>query len=151
MNARITCRSVDEYLAAQPAAARSVLQRVRATIRKALPGAVEGISYQMPVYKLDGRMVLYFAGFRQHYSIYPATARLVAALEHELSEFLHSKATIRLSYADPIPTRLITRIATLRAAEVRAVAVASDARRSASRRTKTGARKTPAKRRAKSR
>ena len=110
-------RSVDEYLAAQPVPARRVLERVRATIRKALPGAVEGISYQIPVYKLDGRMVLYFAGFQRHYSIYPATERVVGALEDELAGSLHSKATIQLSYVDPIPTRLITRIAKLRAAE----------------------------------
>ena len=61
-------------------AARPVLERVRATIRKALPRAAEGISYRIPVYRLDGVMVLYFAGFKQHYSIYPASARLVGAL-----------------------------------------------------------------------
>ena len=118
MIVRINYQSVDEYIAAQPAPARSVLKRVRATIRKALPGVVEGISYQIPVYKLDGRMVLYFAGFQHHYSIYPATARLVAALRHELAGALHGKATVRFSYDDAIPTRLITRIAKLRAAEV---------------------------------
>ena len=114
--ARASFRSVDEYIAAQPAPARPVLKRVRATIRKALPGAAEGISYQMPVYKLDGRMVLYFAGYKQHYSIYPATARVVRALEHDLAGLLHSKATIRFSY-DVVPARLIARIAKLRAAE----------------------------------
>src|SRR5688500_9263959 len=118
MMAKTDYRSVDEYLAAQPVPARSVLQRVRATIRRALPGAVEGISYQIPVYKLDGRMVLYFAGFQHHYSIYPATARVAGALKRELAGLLHSKATIRFSYEDPIPARLITRIAKLRAAEV---------------------------------
>jgi uncharacterized protein YdhG (YjbR/CyaY superfamily) len=116
--ARSTHQSVDDYIVAQPARARSVLRRVRATIRRALPGAVEGISYQIPVYKLDGRMVLYFAGFQNHYSIYPATPRVVAALKDELAGRLHSKATIRFSYEDAIPTRLIARIAKLRAAEV---------------------------------
>ena len=115
--ARTTHQSVDDYIAAQPAPARSVLRRVRATIRRALPGAVEGISYQIPVYKLDGRMVLYFAGFQNHYSIYPATRRVVDALKDELAGRLHSKATIRFSYDDAIPTRLIARIAKLRAAE----------------------------------
>lgn len=115
--ARTDYKSIDDYIAAQPAPARSVLERVRATIRKALPGATEGISYQIPVYKLDGVMVLYFAGFERHYSIYPATARLIAALENELAGLLHSKATIRFPLADPVPTRLIARIAKLRAAE----------------------------------
>lgn len=118
ITARALYRSVDEYIAAQPFPTRSVLQRVRATIRRALPGASEGISYQIPVYKLDDRMVLYFAGFQHHYSIYPATASLVRVLKQDLVGLLHSKATIRLSYDEPIPTRLITRIAKLRAAEV---------------------------------
>ena len=61
--ARPSFQSVDDYIAAQPPPARPVLQRVRATIRKALPRATEGISYQIPVYKIDGAMVLYFAGF----------------------------------------------------------------------------------------
>lgn len=125
--------SVDDYIAAQPAPARPLLERVRATIRKALPRATEGISYQIPVYKLDGAMVLYFAGFRRHYSIYPATAHVVGALEEELAGSLHSKATIHFSLADPVPTRLIARIAKLRAAEVAELEAARAAKRAASR------------------
>jgi uncharacterized protein YdhG (YjbR/CyaY superfamily) len=110
--------SVDDYIAAQPTPeARSVLERVRETIRRALPRAAEGISYQIPVYRLDGRMVLYFAGFQHHYSIYPATARVLSALEKELSGRIHSKATIRFSFSDVVPARLISRIAKVRAAE----------------------------------
>ncbi len=148
MRARTNPRSVDEYLAAQPAAARAVLGRVRATIRKALPGAVEGISYRMPVYRLDGRMVLYFAGYQHHYSIYPATARVVGALGRELAGLLHSKATIRFSYAEAVPSRLIASLAKLRAAEAREGALASAATRTASRKAKPGRK---AQRRAKSR
>ena len=115
--ARPSFQSVGDYIAAQPPPARPVLRRVRATIRKALPRATEGISYQIPVYKLDGAMVLYFAAFQRHYSIYPATARLVGALKKELGGLLHSKATIRFPLARAVPTRLITRIVKLRAAE----------------------------------
>jgi uncharacterized protein YdhG (YjbR/CyaY superfamily) len=134
-------QSVDDYIAAQPMPARSVLERVRATIRKALPGATEGISYQIPVYKLDGIMVLYFAGFQHHYSVYPATPRVVAALEKELAGFLHSKATIRFSLVEAIPTRLISRIAKLRAAEAAELKMARSAKRAASKRAKPAARK----------
>jgi uncharacterized protein YdhG (YjbR/CyaY superfamily) len=115
--ARPDFKSVADYIAAQPLPARSVLKRVRATIRKALPDATEGISYRIPIYKLNGRMVLYFAGFRRHYSIYPATAGVKAALRNELAGFLHSKGTIRFSLEAPVPTRLIARIVRLRAAE----------------------------------
>jgi uncharacterized protein YdhG (YjbR/CyaY superfamily) len=128
--ARAAYESVDEYLAAQPRPARQVLERVRAAIRKALPGAVDRISYGIPMYALDGRMVLYFAGFRHHWSIYPATPRVVGALRDELAGRVHSKATLRFSYDEAVPTRLVARIAKLRAAEVadREVAVAGPTR-----------------------
>jgi uncharacterized protein YdhG (YjbR/CyaY superfamily) len=110
--------SVADYIASQPPAARPVLRKVRAAIRKALPRATEGISYQIPVYRIDGRMVLYFAGFKQHYSLYPASARVVRELKKELAGLLHSKATIRFALDEAVPSRLIMRIARLRAAEV---------------------------------
>jgi uncharacterized protein YdhG (YjbR/CyaY superfamily) len=110
--------SVDDYIAAQPTPARLVLEQVRATIRKALPRATEGISYQILIYKLDGRMVLYFAGFQRHYSIYPASARVLSTLKKEISGRIHSRATIRFSYEQAVPVRLIARIAKVRAVEV---------------------------------
>jgi uncharacterized protein YdhG (YjbR/CyaY superfamily) len=115
--AEVEFQSVNDYIAAQPPAARAVLKRVRATLRKALPGATEGISYRIPIYRLDGVMVLFFAGFKSHYSIYPATPHVVGALKTELAGLLHAKGTIRFPLADPVPTDLIARIAKLRAAE----------------------------------
>jgi len=122
-------RSVGAYIAAQPLPARTVLRRVRATIRKALPGATEGISYRIPIYRLDGRMVLYFAGFRHHYSIYPATARVKRALKKELTGLVQSKGTIRFPLDAAVPTRLIARIAKLRAAEAAELNSAKRAKR----------------------
>jgi uncharacterized protein YdhG (YjbR/CyaY superfamily) len=77
-------KSVD---ASQPEAVQGALQRVRSTIRKAVPGAEEVISYQIPAYKLPGGPVLYFAGWKQHYSLYPANAHLVAALKDDLAPY----------------------------------------------------------------
>jgi uncharacterized protein YdhG (YjbR/CyaY superfamily) len=62
-------KSIDEYIAAFPLPVQGVLKRVRSTIRKAVPGAEEVISYNIPTYKLHGRPVLYFAGWKQHYSL----------------------------------------------------------------------------------
>ncbi|MEO5923248.1 MAG: DUF1801 domain-containing protein [Bryobacteraceae bacterium] len=106
-------KSVDHYIASQPEANRPILERVRATILKALPGAQEGISYQIPVYKVDGRMVLYFAGWKDHYSIYPLMG--LEEIEAELAPYKHSKGTARFSLSQPVPVRLIARIAKLRA------------------------------------
>ena len=116
--ARADYKSVGDYIAARPPAVRSALRRVRVAIRKALPGAVEGISYRIPVYKLDGRMVVYFAGFQRHYSIYPATAGVKRLLGKEHAHLVHSKGTVRFPLTDTVPTRLIVRIAKQRAAEV---------------------------------
>ena len=95
--------NVDEYISAQPEAAQIVLQRVRNTLRRALPGAEEVISYKIPAYKLHGRIVLYFAGWKQHYSLYPAGEHLVAAFKDQLASYNVSKGTIRFPnlQADP--------------------------------------------------
>ena len=116
--AKTNFKSVDEYMATQPSAVQGVLERVRSIIRKALPGAEEVISYQIPAYKLHGGCVLYFAGWKQHYSLYPAGDRLVAAFKNELAPYKLSKGTIRFPLSEPVPVKLIDRIAKFRAKEV---------------------------------
>jgi len=116
--AKTDFKSVDEYIASQPEAVQGVLKRVRSTIRKAVPEAEEVISYQIPTYKLHGGPVLYFAGWRQHYSLYPATERVVAAFKDELAPCEVSKGTIRFPLSQPVPVKLIERIAKFRAKEV---------------------------------
>ena len=113
-------QSVDQYIASQPEAAQSILAEVRAAIRKAVPAAEESISYQIPAYKLPAGPVLYFAGWKRHYSLYPATASIVSALEEELSAYEIRKGTIRFPLAEPVPVKLIGRIAKLRAKEIAA-------------------------------
>jgi uncharacterized protein YdhG (YjbR/CyaY superfamily) len=118
--AKTDYKSVEAYVAAQPDAVRPVLKRVRDILRKALPKAEEVISYQIATFKLNGRAVVYFAGWKEHYSLYPATSYVVSALKKELSPYKLSKGTIRLPL-DDVPTRLITRVAKLRAEEVAAL------------------------------
>jgi uncharacterized protein YdhG (YjbR/CyaY superfamily) len=111
-------KSVDHYLAAQPERLQPLLQRVRNTIRKAVPAADEVISYQIPAYKLNGRPVVYFAGWKTHFSLYPVTAPLRAAFKDELAPYKLSKGTIRFPLTGPIPLKLIARLAKFRAQEV---------------------------------
>src|SRR5438128_11613021 len=115
MMAKTGFKSVDEYMASQPDDVRVLLRRVRSTIRAALPRAEEVISYNIPAYKMDGGAVLYFAGWKQHYSLYPATGRLVAALKDELAPYEISKGTIRFPLSQAVPVKLIGRIAKFRA------------------------------------
>jgi uncharacterized protein YdhG (YjbR/CyaY superfamily) len=72
--AKISFQSVDAYIAAQPAPSQKILSLIRDTIGKALPKAEEVISYSIPAYKLNGSAVLYFAGWKQHYSLYPSNS-----------------------------------------------------------------------------
>ena len=110
-------KSVDEYIAKQPKGVQASLRRVREVIRKAMPGAEEVISYQIPAYRLHGGVALYFAGWKQHYSLYPTTAPLVEAFGDELAPYELSKGTIRFPLAQPVPAKLIARIAKFRAHE----------------------------------
>ncbi len=109
--------SVDEYIAAQPEAARGVLKRVRRAIRKAVPAAEETISYQIPAYKMPGGRALYFAGWKRHYALYPTTARLLAEFKDELAAYEVQKSTIRFPLSGPVPVKLIERLAKFRATE----------------------------------
>ena len=114
---KATFTNVDEYISAQPETAQVVLQLVRSTLRKALPGSKEVISYKIPAYKLHGGIVLYFAGWEQHYSLYPAGERMVAAFKDQLATYKVSKGTIRFALSEPVPVKLIERIAKFRAEE----------------------------------
>jgi len=135
-------KSVDEYIASKPEAVQRVLQRVRTIIRRALPGASEVISYQIPAYRLPTGIVVYFAGWKAHYSVYPATASILAALGEDLAPYEISKGTIRFPLSEPVPVKLIERLAKLRAAEATARAVANAAATKV--RRKNPARKKPA-------
>lgn len=109
--------SVSEYIASHPQAVQRVLTRVRSIIRKAMPGAEEVISYQIPAYKIDGRAALYFAGWKEHYSLYPSTDRLVAAFKDDLARYEISKGTIRFPLSEPVPVKLIEAVAKFRVKE----------------------------------
>ena len=122
--AKTNFTSVGEYIASQPADVRRALKRVRSVLRKAVPGTAETISYQIPTYKLHGRAVIYFAGWKEHYSLYPATGRLLAAFKDDLAHYEVSKGTIRFPLSEPVPVKLIDRIAKFRAKEVGANAKA---------------------------
>lgn len=112
--AKTDFQSVDEYLATLPDATQEVLQRVRLTLRKAMPRTEEGISYQIPVFRLEGSPVVFFAGWKQHYSLYPASVAMVEAFQSELAAYKVSKGTIRFPLSEPIPVKLIARLAKFR-------------------------------------
>jgi uncharacterized protein YdhG (YjbR/CyaY superfamily) len=112
--------SVSEYIATKPRKSRASLEAVRRAILKAIPAAQEGLAYQMPAYTLNGVAALYFAGWKAHYSLYPASDALAAAFAKELAPYQRSKGTIKFPLSEPVPVRLIERIAKFRAQQVSA-------------------------------
>src|SRR5262249_47813357 len=104
-------KSLDQYIASKPKDVQVILERVRRAILEAVPTADEGISYQIPTFKLNGVAVLYFAGWKKHYSLYPASEALVAKFKRELAGYEISKGTIKLPFSEPVPTSLIEGIA----------------------------------------
>ena len=126
--AKTDFKSVDEYIATYPPDVQAVLQRVRSTIRKAVPKAEEAISYQIPTFKLHGTYAVYFAGWKKHYSLYPASRPLVAAFKDDLVPYEVNKGTIRFPLSEPVPVKLIGRIAKFLAKEADARAKAKGAR-----------------------
>ncbi len=139
--ARTDFKSVDDYIASKPEAIRPTLERVRAAIRKALPRAAEVISYQIPAYKLPGGTAIFFAGWKEHFSLYPASAPLVAALKTELAGYKISKGTIRFPLTEKVPVGLIGRIAKFRAGEIASLAKAKAARTNKGAKTKPAPKK----------
>lgn len=128
--AKTDYKSVDEYLAAQTATSRPVLDKVRAAIRKALPDAAEVISYQIPAYKVPGGTAIHFAGWKEHYSLYPVFGNLVESFGAELSPYeVNNKGTIRFPLSAPVPADLIGRIAKFRAEEMAEAAKAKKAKK----------------------
>ena len=107
--------SVDHYIASQHEAVRDALERVRSAIRKAVPDAEERISYDMPSYTLRGVALLQFAAWKQHYSLYLASATIVAELGDELAPYEVKKGTVSFPLSKPVPVELIERIARFRA------------------------------------
>lgn len=101
--------NVDQYLAEKN---EPKLAEVRAAILAALPGAEECISYNMPTYKRGGKAVIHFAGWKKHFSIYPATPELVAKFQSELKPYEVEKGTIRFPLSAPVPAALLKSLAT---------------------------------------
>jgi uncharacterized protein YdhG (YjbR/CyaY superfamily) len=103
-----TARNIDEYISRFPNEIQQKLERVRETIKKAVPGTAEKISYQIPAFTLKGNLV-YFAAFKKHIGLYPGTTA-IKKFEKELSRYEGSKATARFPLDEPLPLGLISKI-----------------------------------------
>ena len=109
--------NVDDYLAALPDDQRAALEKLRKTIKAAMPEATETISYQMPTFKLRGRFLVSYAAFKNHCSLFPATDEMFEAFGEELKPFFSGKGTIRFTTERPLPSELVEKIVRARVEE----------------------------------
>lgn len=106
---RSRAKNIDEYIAEFPPSVQESLQEVRMAIRKAAPGVVEKISYRIPAFTLNGRYLVYFAGFKEHVGVYPAPVE-AEELREALAPYRSGKATVRFPLDKPIPVDVISKI-----------------------------------------
>ena len=112
---RVVAKTIDEYIAAFPKDVQAILEKVRATIRKAAPKAEETINYGIPTFTLNGNLV-HFAAFKKHIGFYP-TPSGIEKYKVELSGYEGAKGSVQFPLDKPIPYELISRITTFRVAQ----------------------------------
>ena len=105
--------TIESYIATYPSPVRTILRKIRSTIRKAAPRAEESISYGIPAYKLNGPLI-YFAAHKAHIGLYPMDAAIRKKFGKELSAYEQAKGTVRFPLDEPIPYALIARIVKFR-------------------------------------
>ncbi len=107
--------TIDDYLARVSSDQRAALNRLRKAIRAAAPRAEECISYQLPAFRLDGRMLVWFGAGANHCAFYPGA--VVQAFKRELLDYKTSKGTIRFQPDHPIPAALVRKLVRARIAQ----------------------------------
>jgi uncharacterized protein YdhG (YjbR/CyaY superfamily) len=131
-------RTIDEYLAKQDAASRAALQKVRRAVLAVAPKADECISYGMPAFRLNGKLIAGFRAAANHCSYHPMSGTTVATLRSELRNYDTSPGTIRFSARAPLPATLVRKLVKARIAELaRSWAVVALEANATSRRTKS--------------
>lgn len=113
---KIRFSSIDKYIASFPQDIQKIMNQLRETIKAAAPDAGEKISYNMPTFTLNGKYLVYFAGWKNHIAFYGAP-KGNPEFDEDLSAYETGQGTLQFSYEKPMPLDLITKIVKFRAAE----------------------------------
>jgi len=106
---QIKAKTIREYLIKLPPKHRKFIKELTDLIKKKAPNAVELISYGMPAYKINGRILVYCAAFKNHYSLFPGP-KAISEFKEGLVNYETSKGTIKFSYEKPLPKGIISKI-----------------------------------------
>jgi uncharacterized protein YdhG (YjbR/CyaY superfamily) len=109
-------KSIDEYIKTFDPEIQEILQKIRKIVQNAAPEAVEAISYQMPTFKLRGKNLVHFAGYKYHIGFYPTPSGMTT-FDSELSKYKHAKGSAQFPLDEPIPYDLIEKIVRFRVGE----------------------------------
>jgi uncharacterized protein YdhG (YjbR/CyaY superfamily) len=110
-------KTIDEYLAIVKPDHRKTLQKLRQTIQTAAPKAEECISYGIPAFRLNRRLLVFFGAWANHCAFYPGSAATLKKFRNELRNFQTSKGTLRFSPDKPMPVALVKKLLKVRIAE----------------------------------
>jgi uncharacterized protein YdhG (YjbR/CyaY superfamily) len=114
--AKTDFKSIDEYLQTLPPEIRAILEQIRQVIHQALPEAEEIISYQIPAFRLNNRIVIFFAGYKSHASVYPIPAGTLS-YRKKIEPYVKGKGTLQFLLDKPVPFDLIEKTALFLAKE----------------------------------
>jgi uncharacterized protein YdhG (YjbR/CyaY superfamily) len=112
-------RGIDEYLAALDEPKRTTLQKLRETIRGVIPRAEECISYGMPAFRLEGKVVAGFAAFKNHLAYLPYSGSVLRELSDDLAGYESTEGSLHFPVDRPLPKALVKKLITSRLNEVR--------------------------------
>jgi uncharacterized protein YdhG (YjbR/CyaY superfamily) len=119
---RNVAKTVDDYIARYPDDIQERLGQIRSMIRSVAPEAVESISYAIPAFKVNGKPLIYFAGYAKHIGAYPLPEEPSPELEAEIAPYVAGKGTLQFPHSEPPPLDLIERVVVRRKQYITATA-----------------------------
>ena len=110
----MSTEEIDRYLAGVEEPKRSTLRRLRASILRVIPEAEQGISYGMPAFRVNGKVVAGFAAFKNHLSYLPHSGSVLDQLADDLAGYEMTKGSLHFPIDQPLPDDLVEKLVTAR-------------------------------------